>query len=290
MKKKIRIIINPISGTGKQAKAEKAINTWLNSTLFDSEIMFAQQKGDFILLAKEAAEKSYDAVIIVGGDGSINEAAQVLIGTRTALGIIPIGSGNGFARHLNIPMSLELAVKKINQFNTKQIDTVNINGHKFVSISGLGFDAHIAQKFSLAKKRGLWNYAKISILEFFRYSEKEYNLKLDEDPINRKAFMVVFANANQFGNNFIISPEAKINDGLLDICIVKKPKVYHIPFVLIKILQKKIHETKWVEIVKAKRVEIVLNNKVIMNIDGEAILQSKTIHIAINPLSLTVIS
>lgn len=289
MKKKIRIIINPISGIGKQAKAEKAIKKWLDTELFDSEIIFTEYKGHFTLLAKEAAEKEYDAVVTVGGDGSINEAAQGLIGSKTALGIIPIGSGNGFARHLNIPMSLELAVERINQFMLKQIDTAKVNNQSFVSISGLGFDAHIAEKFSLAKSRGLWNYTKISLREFFRYSEKGYKISLDETGFEKKAFMVVFANANQFGNNFIIAPQAQIDDGLLDVCFVKKPKLYQIPYILFKIFRKEIHQTKFVEIKQAKQIKVELENRVIMNIDGEAIPQSQALHIAINPLSLSVI-
>lgn len=241
------------------------------------------------MLAKEAAEESYDAVIIVGGDGSINEAVQGLIGTKTALGIIPIGSGNGFARHLNIPMSLKLSVERINQFKLKQIDTAKINNQVFVSISGLGFDAHIAEKFSLAKSRGLWNYTKISIQEFFRYSEKNYKIRLDETDFEKKAFMIVFANANQFGNNFVITPQAKIDDGLLDVCFVKKPKLYQIPYILFKIFRKEIHQTKFVEIKRAKQIRIELNDSVIMNIDGEAIVQNGSLHIAINPLSLSLI-
>lgn len=289
MKKKIRIIINPISGTGKQKKAAKAIKTWLDTTLFDSEILFTKHKGHFTSLAKEAAKESCDAVVIVGGDGSVNEAVQGLIGTKTALGIIPIGSGNGFARHLNIPMSLKLAVERINQFKLKQIDTAKINNQVFVSISGLGFDAHIAEKFSLAKSRGLWNYTKISIQEFFRYSEKNYKIRLDETDFEKKAFMIVFANANQFGNNFVIAPQAKIDDGLLDVCFVKKPKLYQIPYILFKIFRKEIHQTKFVEIKRAKQIRIELNDSVIMNIDGEAIIQNDSLHIAINPLSLSVI-
>lgn len=289
MKKKIRIIINPISGTGKQVKAEKAIKTWLDTELFDSEIMFTKHKGHFTLLAKEAAEESYDAVVIVGGDGSINEAAQGLIGTKTALGIIPIGSGNGFARHLNIPMSLKLSVERINQFKLKQIDTANVNKQAFISISGVGFDAHIAEKFSLAKSRGLWNYTKISIQEFFRYSEKNYKIRLDKTDFEKKAFMIVFANANQFGNNFIIAPQAQIDDGLLDVCFIRKPKLYQIPYILFKIFRKEIHQTKFVEIKRAKQIRIELNDSVIMNIDGEAIVQNGSLHIAINPLSLSVI-
>ncbi|RLD37167.1 MAG: diacylglycerol kinase family lipid kinase [Bacteroidetes bacterium] len=289
MKKKIRIIINPISGTNKQIKAEKAIEANLNTEMFDSEIVYSNKKGHLTTLAKDAVEKNYDAVIVVGGDGSINEAAQGLIGSKTSLGIIPIGSGNGFARHLNIPMSLPNAVERINQFRIKSVDTVKVNEQSFVSISGLGFDAHIAEKFSLAKGRGLWNYTKISIREFFSYSEKEYTISIDETTFEKKAFMIVSANANQFGNNFVIAPQAKIDDGQLDVCFVSKPELLQIPYVLFKILKKEIDQTKFVQIKKAKKIKIELNDKVFMNIDGEAIQQSKIINIAINPLSLSVI-
>lgn len=290
MKKKIRIIINPISGTGRQAKAEDVVKKWLDPSLFDSEIKYSKQKGHLTWLAKEAAEKAYDAVVVVGGDGSINEAAQGLIGTKTALGIIPIGSGNGFARHLNIPLSPKQAVEKINAFSLKKIDTAKINNRFFVSISGIGFDAHIAEKFKNAKNRGLWNYTKISLREFFNYSEKEFEISLDSVSYTKKAFMVVFANANQFGNNFIISPQAQTNDGQLDVCFIKKPKLYQIPYILLQIFKKKIHQTKFVEIKRAKHIKIVSKEKQIMNIDGEAIVQNESIHIDINPLSLSVIA
>lgn len=291
MKKKIRIIINPISGTGLQKKAETAIHKLLDTHfLFDSEIVYSQQKGQMTLLAKEAADMAYDAVIVVGGDGSINEAAQGLIGTQTAMGIIPIGSGNGLARHLKIPMSLEPAVERINQFQTKRIDTAEMNNHKFVSLAGIGFDAHIASQFSLAKKRGLWNYIKISVREYFRFANKEYQMHLDNKAFKTDAFMIVFANANQFGNNVVISPEARIDDGFLDVCVVKKPKAYQILGLLIKVLLKKAHKSKLVNIQRAKQITIELKSSTFLNLDGESISESESIHIGVNPLSLSVIS
>ena len=290
MKKKIRIIINPISGTGKQGKAEEAIKKFLDTSLFDSEIVYSQQKGDFTSLAKEASDNAYNAVVIIGGDGSINEAIAGLIGTNTALGIVPIGSGNGLARHLNIPMSLKLAVQRINQFNTKLIDTANVNGQPFVILCGLGFDAQIAEQFSTTEKRGLWNYTIISIREYFRYSSRKYQLILDGKTIITEAFMIVFANANQFGNEFIISPQGRIDDGLLDVCIVQKPKFFQIPNLFIKLFLKEIHQSKLVKIHRAKQIQLELKDTVLMNIDGEAVQQNSPIIISINPLSLSVIS
>lgn len=289
MKKKIRIIFNPISGTGKQGKAEKAIQKHIDKLLFDIEIVYSLHKGHLTLLAKEAADKSYDAVVVVGGDGSIHEVAQGLIGTKTSLGIIPIGSGNGLARHLQIPMSVDLAIQRINQFKTKQIDTVKINDHHFVSIAGIGFDASIAHQFSRTRKRGLWNYTKISILEYFNSSNHEYELKMDGETQKATAFMVVFANANQFGNNFVISPQAEVDDGFIDVCIVQKPKLYQIPLLLIQILQKKAHRSKLIRIQKAKTIQLALAKVQPLNLDGEAIQESEVQNILINPLSLSVI-
>ncbi|MBN2237499.1 MAG: YegS/Rv2252/BmrU family lipid kinase, partial [Bacteroidales bacterium] len=231
MRKKISILINPISGTGKQAKALSALKEHLNATLFDAEMKESSKKGDITRLAKEAVISGADAVIVVGGDGTINEAIQALVGTKTALGIIPIGSGNALARHLKIPISIKKSIQRINLFKTKQVDTAQLNSHTFVSLAGIGFDAQVAKKFSLGKKRGLWNYIRITVREFFSSSEKEYDLVLDGENRRATAFMIVFANANQFGNNLVISPEGIIDDGFLDVCIVKKPKIYQLPTV-----------------------------------------------------------
>ena len=290
MKKKIRIIINPISGTGRQKKAEEAIGKYLDTSLFDSEILYSQRKGDITLLSRQAVEKEYDAVVVIGGDGSINEAIQVLEGSKTALGVIPIGSGNALARHLKIPMSIADSVLRINQFKIKQIDMAKINNYLFVNLAGIGFDAHVAYQFSQSKKRGLWNYIKITVREFFRYSEKEYNLILDGKSLNTSAFMVVFANANQFGNNLLISPQGKIDDGLLDVCIVKKPKIYQIPAVFYLFLRKRIDRSKLVQIQQVKNSHLELNLSEQINLDGEAIQLNGQVDISINPLSLSVIS
>lgn len=290
MKKRILVLINPKSGTGKQKKALIALNKTIDLQLFETKIVYSQFKGHLTTLAKNAADNNFDAVIVFGGDGSINEAAQGLIGTKTALGIIPIGSGNGLARHLKIPMNLNRAINRINQFKTTQIDTASINGHKFVSIAGIGFDAHIAQKFDVANKRGLWNYAKISILEYFKFSSRKYQFFIEGENRTENAFMVVFANANQFGNNFMISPEGKIDDGLLDVCIVKKPQLHQIPDLLFKLLFKKIHHSKLINIQRTKKITLLMNSSNLINLDGESIALDGTITVEINPLSLQIIT
>lgn len=290
MKKKIRIIINPKSGTGKQRKAGLLINKLLDEHLFDYEIINSLEKGHITILAKEAAENKYDAVIVMGGDGSINEAIEGLIGSGTSLGIIPIGSGNALARHLNIPMSLAKSIARINKFQTRQIDTARLNDKVFVSLAGIGFDARVAEKFSFAEKRGLWNYIKITIYEFFHFKEKELELNLDNKMHKAKTLMIVFANANQFGNNLVISPQGHIDDGLLDVCFVQKPKLYQIPYVFYLFLRKRIHHSNLVQIHKASNIQFELSKGQRLNLDGESIQLKGKINITINPLSLSVIS
>jgi YegS/Rv2252/BmrU family lipid kinase len=289
MKKRILVLINPKSGTGKQNKAINALNKTIDFQLFETEIIYSQFKGHMSVLAKNAAENNYDAVVVVGGDGSINEAAQGLIGTKTALGIIPIGSGNGLARHLKIPLQIKSAIEKINAFKTEQIDTARINNHQFVSLAGIGFDAHIAKQFDISGKRGLWNYTKISVREFFRFSSQKYYLSIDEKDYEEEAFMVVFANANQFGNNFVISPQGKINDGLLDVCIVRKPKIYQVPDLFLKLFLKRIHHADLIKIVRAKNINVRLKHSNLINLDGESVVIDGDLTLAINPLSLHII-
>lgn len=287
--KKVRIIINPISGTGKQVRAEKAINRLLDTRLFESEIVYTQGVGHFTELARDAVKLNYEAVLVLGGDGSINEAAAGLIGSKTALGIIPIGSGNGFARHLGIPMNIDEAIQRFNQFQSKLVDTARMNDKTFVSIAGLGFDAHIAHLFSQAKGRGLYTYAKISIREFFKFKAQHISLNIDGNQIEASTFMTVFANANQFGNDFIISPLAKIDDGFLDVCLVQKPKLYQIPKLLFQIFRKHTQHSSLIQIIKAKKISLQLEKNTNLNMDGEAIKGQGELHISINPLSLSVI-
>jgi len=290
MKKRIRFIINPISGTGKQHRAEKLLRKLLDSTSdIEGELLTSSNAGHITHLAKEAANLNYHAVVVVGGDGSINEALQALVGTETALGIIPIGSGNGLARHLGISMHMKRAINKIKQFEIKKIDTAQLNNIHFVSIAGIGFDAHIARLFMESKKRGLWNYAKISFSAYFSYKSQNYQLTLDGKKIDTKAFMIVFANANQFGNNFVIAPQASVKDGFLDVCLIKRPKIHQFPDVLFKVFRKKIDRSKLVEIQQAQKVSLELKNPQWINVDGEARKETAHLQIAINPLSLRVI-
>jgi len=147
MKKKLRFIINPFSGIGQKKIVPKMLEKGLDAHRFEWDIVLTERAKHAIDISKEAVDLGYDAVIAVGGDGSINEVARNLIHTDTALGIIPGGSGNGVARSLNIPLNVQKAIGVINDFKTLKIDTGQLNDHPFVGVAGIGFDALISHEF-----------------------------------------------------------------------------------------------------------------------------------------------
>lgn len=288
-KKKIRFIINPKSGIGRHRTIESLISAHIDPAIFDHEIIFTEAKAHAVELSREAANLNYDAVVAVGGDGTINEVAQGLIHTQTALGIIPAGSGNGLAHYLRIPLHTKSALDAINRFQLRTIDTGSINGRLFVSIAGVGFDAHVAEHFSQSKHRGFWNYARISFLQYIKYNPKRYKIYVNGKVLKRSAFMLSFANSDQFGSNARIAPTAIIDDGFIDLCIVRKPRIYYAIFVVPFFFLGIIHKTPFVKIIKAKDFKIIQHKNKIAHIDGDEINLGKQLEIKVVPNSLKVI-
>jgi diacylglycerol kinase (ATP) len=288
-KMKIIFIVNPVSGIGKQRIIETAVEKCIDKSVFDFDIAYTDAAGHATVIAKEAVNNHYDVVVAVGGDGSVNEVADGIIGSDTALALIPAGSGNGLARHLNIPFDINEALLVINRLKFDRIDTATINDRLFVSIAGVGFDALVAKKFAKCRHRGFWSYFKVSILEYPRYKPKKYELIIDGNKITRRALLVSFANSNQFGYNTSIAPGAVINDGLLDICILKKVPVVKAPYFAHLLFNKSLDKTKYLEIIQGKEVQVIRKKNSKINIDGNPMRLSKELLIKINPLSLKVI-
>ena len=168
MKTKILFIINPISGVGKKGDLPALIEKNIDKNLFDYQITMTEYRKHAKQLAYQSAMDGFDIVCAVGGDGSVHEVGTALIGTQTKLAIIPAGSGNGLARHLNIPLNIEKAIQNINEMNVLQMDTVLVNDKPFLNAGGYGFDAIIAKKFNDSTKRGFANYVKLVFKEFLK--------------------------------------------------------------------------------------------------------------------------
>jgi len=288
LKKKICFIINPISGIGKKKVIEKLIEEKLNKQIFDHKIIYTEAPKHATKIAQQAAAENFDIVVAVGGDGSVNEIAKGLINTNTAMAIIPAGSGNGLARHLNIPLDFKMAMSIINKAKEIQIDSINFNNEIFVNVAGIGFDALIGWKFANYGKRGFSSYIKIILREFWKYKSQDYELIIDGKSIHKKAFLISFANGSQWGNNAHIAPLANSSDGVLDIAILKNISLLSITSIVFKLFRRKLHLSSHMEIIKIKEV-IVKQTNAIAHIDGEPIELVNTIKIKVNPLSLKVI-
>lgn len=217
---KCLLVINPISGTAdKRGVAEKCIKK-LRKVGINVEVLYTDAPGDAKRFAQMAADKGYLGVIAAGGDGTVNEVASGLVGTDTALGIIPLGSGNGLARHINISTDLSEAIDVIGRRNILDCDYCDANGKPFFCTFGLGFDAAVSEKFSKSRHRGLVTYVKSAMTEYLKFEPSEYLLEANGKKIKFRAFIVAVCNASQYGNNAFIAPEASIKDGLMDIIIV----------------------------------------------------------------------
>ena len=280
---KIKFIINPISGTGKQKGIEKHITKYIK----DFEIVYTKKSGDAKIISMNSAEEKLDVVIAVGGDGTVNECLKGLVNTNTALGVIPCGSGNGFAYHIGMHNNIEKAIKQLNNSRIEVIDSGAVNGFPFVNVSGVGFDAHIADLFLTLKVRGFFSYIKL-IINQLNYNANEYRIFYNNIERKVKAYMINFANASQYGNNAKISPNADFKDGLIDFVIVNNFPKWKIPNFILMLLTGRIHLSNYVEIIKCDKMTIKTENTN-LHLDGEPLKTSSPIEVTIIPKSLKIL-
>jgi diacylglycerol kinase (ATP) len=286
---KVFFIINKYSGAGFQPKLEGLILSQCDALNLDCSIEFTRDRGHATELAKQATSHGFKKVFAVGGDGTVNEVAQGLIHTISSMGIIPRGSGNGLARHLGIPMNVGKSLEILKSRKTIQMDTLLVNKKLSVNVSGIGFDGHIASLFGKNGKRGLVGYVRLVTKEFFSFKEFPAHITLDENVLHRDIFILAIANSSQFGNNATIAPYASVCDQLMDVCFVKKvPLSQSIGFAR-KMFLGKIDTSAFVEIIKAKKINIRFEKPMPYHIDGEPMESEANFGIVLKPASLNMI-
>ncbi|MCF8388427.1 MAG: diacylglycerol kinase family lipid kinase [Bacteroidales bacterium] len=288
-KRNICFIINPVSGVRRKDMLGQYIQHHLDQDQYKPDIQYTKKPGDATTLAEAAVRDNFDIVVAAGGDGTINEVSRALTGTKTTLGVIPLGSGNGLAHHLKIPNNPVSAIQLINKGKEKMIDTVNVNNTMYVSIAGIAFVAKVAGKFARSDKRGFLSYFRIVSQEYTFYKEKKYSFTIDGKTYKRKALLISFANSNQFGYHTTIAPGAKLDDGLIDVCIVKKVPLIELPVVAHLLYWNQIDKSRHVEIIRAKEVLLEQKKNRNINLDGEPVKLGKKLHFKINPLSLKIL-
>ncbi len=270
-KRKILFIFNPISGTKSKKAVPELIKAGIDSDRFDFDIAETEYAGHACELTAKAVEEGYDAVVAVGGDGTVNEVARSLIGTKTALGILPCGSGNGTARHMGIPMNITKAIEFINNSEPVSIDYGKINGTPFLCTCGMGFDAKVSKSFAEGRQRGLIGYITQALQEYIAYKPDVYEIEDESGAINSKAFVIACGNAAQYGNNFYIAPHASMRDGMLTVTILKPFLAVDIPIIVGQIIGNKIDRNSHIKTFNCKRLKIRRSKAGAVHFDGEPV-------------------
>lgn len=279
--KNIAFIINPISGTLNKRRIPKIIDKLLDKEQWMPDIVFTEYKGHGIELARHYAALGFNAVVAVGGDGTVNEVASGLRGTNTALGVIPIGSGNGFARHMGTPLRTTNAIEAINNMTPVRCDYGLANDHPFFATCGTGFDASISEEFQKAGTRGFRTYFEKIVKNIFTYEPENYKLKGEGIDIEGKAFLVTIANCSQWGASAVIAPKASVQDGKLDVVFCSPFPLILAPGLALGLFTKTIDQGIHVTSLKTKEVTLFRDNAGPFHIDGDPVEMGTEIHIRV---------
>jgi diacylglycerol kinase (ATP) len=280
---KALFIVNERSGKKRGFDIRDVIRT---ASAFDTEILGCSRKEDLDAMIDTAEADGVDVVFAVGGDGTVHETAKRLIGRKPALGILPIGSGNGFARHIGLPLEPAKALQSCGTGRIVTIDTATVNEHPFLGVMGIGFDAVIAERFASSTVRGLETYIKESVHAFAGFTADEYVLTANGQTLTQRAFVVAIANSGQYGNNARIAPLASLQDGLLDVVIVHDANVLDAAFLLGRLFSGTIHQARGVTTLQTPEVTIRRRAAGPAHLDGEPLTLPAELQVRVVPRSL----
>lgn len=287
--KKIVFVINPKAGTGGKRAVEAAIEQHLDTTLYDCSVRYTERAGHATEIAAEEAERGTDVVVAVGGDGTVNEVGRGLVGTQTAMGIIPCGSGNGLARHLRISMDPVEAVKLLNEGCIAALDYGTVNGRPFFCTCGVGFDAFISMKFAEAGKRGLKTYVEKTLQDGLNYKPETYTIEIEGETETYDAFLIACANASQYGNNAYIAPEASTRDGLMDVTILTPFNRLESAQIVLQMFSRELEKNSHVKMFRTKRLRITRKAEGPAHIDGDPTVMGETLDVELIPAQLRMV-
>lgn len=286
---RILFVVNPISGLGLGKELPGKIKKMPEYRNVDYDISFTEYAGHAKILVEEARKNgSYTHIVAVGGDGTVNEVGTALKDSDIAFAIVSIGSGNGFARHLGYSIFMTRSLRQVLSDSYGQVDILQINDKYSLNVSGVGFDAEVAHEFNRLKLRGVMSYIYAGVKLWFRYPEKTYTITYDGEVVKEKCFLLSFANSSQYGNNATIAPFASVKDGLLDICILKRPAFIEIFWFLLFFMSSKIYKLSYFKEIQCKEalIEGDIHN---IHIDGDAYVMESPIRLKIHQGALKMV-
>ena len=286
---RILFIVNPISGLGQGKELPGKIRKMPEYDHIDYDIVFTEYAGHAREIVGEArASGKYTHVVAVGGDGTVNEVGGALCGSDIAFAVVSLGSGNGFARHLGFSVFLTKALKQVLTDRYAQIDVLQMNDKYSLNVSGVGFDAEVAHEFNHLKLRGVLSYIYAAIKLWFRYPEKKYKITSNGKVMKVSCFILSFANSSQYGNNAFIAPHASVCDGLMDICILKRPAFFEIVWFLLFFVSSKLYKLSYYKEIQCQ--EAVIEGDIHrVHVDGDAYLMEAPVRLKVLPGALKIV-
>jgi YegS/Rv2252/BmrU family lipid kinase len=283
---KALFVVNRRSGRRRKRDIAAVIRA---SCLWEYGITESDRTEDLDAIIDGAQQTNVDVVYAVGGDGTVHEVAKRLIGKPLALGVLPTGSGNGFARHLGLPMDAHRSLQSCSQQRVIEIDTATVNGMPFIGTMGVGFDAWIAEQFATSESRGFRSYIAITLRGLLGYQAIDFDVTIDGEHTNRSALIVAIGNASQYGNNARIAPLASLQDGLLDVVLIDRLSPFAVPAAAARLFAGSLDRARGVTMLRGKRIEIVRPHGGSAHVDGEPVSMPERLTIEVVPRSLRVL-
>ncbi len=285
----ILFIVNPISGRRNKSLLTQQIEKYIDRVRYEPVICFTHQSGDATRLVKIYKKEGIKYMVAVGGDGTVNEVARAVAGKNDlVLGIIPAGSGNGLARHLDIPFRVKSAMSIINKPKIVKIDYGLMNKVPFFCTCGVGFDALVGNRFAESEIRGFWSYLATAFKEYFIYKPKYYQIETPHGRERKRAFLITCANASQYGNNAFISPDADIQDGMLDVVMISPFPYMRAIGLGFHLLSRSIYRSRYHTMFRTDELVIRRKKAGEVHFDGEPGWMRKKIRIKIVPQGLSI--
>jgi YegS/Rv2252/BmrU family lipid kinase len=286
----IAFIVNPTAGNGKAYRMIPKIEKLMKERNVDYKVFITKYPGHGTKLAEEASKSNFDIIVAVGGDGTVHEVINGINNTDVALGIIPLGTGNDFARYFRIPKNVDKALEILLKGKIKLIDSAVVN--KYITcnnIANIGLDADVAAEITKSKKfvGGIFAYTLGLINVLIKY--KPYSIKIDIDgkKIKRKIMLAAFGNCSFYGGGFKILPDANPDDGYIDVIIVNEINKLKLLFLLPMAIFGKHTVLKCVEMYKAEKIQISTEKEVAMCVDGEVLLSNNIVlHVKRNSVKI----
>lgn len=286
---RVRFLVNPLAGLPLgRPRPYGLIERILLRTDWDFDIRILRRRGDGEREGHRAVKEGIDLVVGVGGDGTLHQIGNALVGTSTALGILPYGSGDAYARALGIPLVPHRALRALLGGSPVMLDVGEVGGRIFLSTSGIGLDAQVGQEFEKSPIRGGLPYVGIAAKEFFNYQPVEAHIQFDGESRTIRPLLLTIANTNQFGIGAVIAPRARPDDGLLDVCVISEITVLEALVHSPKLFLGGIDQAPHVELFQTREIHVTLERDVPSHLDGEPYTLPRDLVFKVRPGALRV--